>query len=91
MVPMTMSTAMTFITMTFVMAISMSMTAWAIIITLLIVTAPWAAIAYYRLMVSITSITGVYYAVIIKVCVWPGTVANHFITAIQVIAAATGR
>jgi hypothetical protein len=96
MAPMTMSPAMTFVTtafiaITFIMAISMPTATGAIIITGLIITTAWAAITYYRLTVPVTSITGISHTVVIKVGIWPWAAANHFITAIKIIAAATRR
>src|SRR3954471_24538871 len=77
----------TFITTTFIMTISMSTATRAIIITLLIVTAPRAAITYYLLMAPVTSITGISYPIVIKVRIGPWAAANHFITAVQIVAA----
>jgi hypothetical protein len=94
---MTASPAITIITMS-VMPIGMS--AWTIIITgaaviiattATIITTSWAAIAYYLLMAVITSVTGISYAIVIKVSVRSWTAANNLITAIEIVSAATRR
>jgi hypothetical protein len=69
---------------------SATMTTRAVIIiisTLAITTTSVTTIANYGLMASITSIPGVLNTMVIKVTVWPWAFANHFITAIQIVAA----
>jgi hypothetical protein len=64
------------------MAISMTTAAWAIIIIALFITTAWAAITYTLLTASIPPVTGIFYAMVIKVHIRPWTAANDFITAI---------